>query len=235
LVSADFVTKIGVTTRAHTHPYYIQWLNKSGKAKVIHIARVHFSIGTYHDYVDCNVVLMQACSLLLGCPWEFDTNVVHHGRANKYSLMHKGKKITLLPLTPNEIVQCDRVIAYTAKREFEIQHDQTAPPLSYNAIKLKSHAMLATRSDFFIPTTVDAPFHALVCRQVLFSLDDITTPLPRAITNLLQEFKDIFPAEIPPELPPLIGIEHQIDLIPRATLPNRAAYRTNPEETKEIQ
>jgi hypothetical protein len=31
------------------------------------------------------------------------------------------------------------------------------------------------------------------------------------------------------------GIEHQIDLIPRATLPNRAAYRTNPEETKEIQ
>jgi hypothetical protein len=30
------------------------------------------------------------------------------------------------------------------------------------------------------------------------------------------------------------GIEHQIDLIPRATLPNRAAYRTNPEETKEI-
>lgn len=31
------------------------------------------------------------------------------------------------------------------------------------------------------------------------------------------------------------GIEHQIDLIPGATLPNRAAYQTNPEETKEIQ
>jgi hypothetical protein len=31
------------------------------------------------------------------------------------------------------------------------------------------------------------------------------------------------------------GIEHQIDLIPGATLPNRAAYRTNPDETKEIQ
>jgi hypothetical protein len=57
--------------------------------------------------------------------------------------------------------------------------------------------MLASQSDLFIPTTVDAPYHALVCRQVLFSLDDITTPLPHAITNLLQEFKDIFPAEIP--------------------------------------
>jgi hypothetical protein len=28
-------------------------------------------------------------------------------------------------------------------------------------------------------------FHALVCRQVLFSLDDITMPLTQAITNLL--------------------------------------------------
>ena len=36
-------------------------------------------------------------------------------------------------------------------------------------------------------------------------------------------------------LPPLRGIEYQIDLIPDASLPNRATYRTNPEETKEIQ
>jgi hypothetical protein len=74
-----------------------------------------------------------------------------------------------------------------------------------------------------------------VCRQVLFSLDDITMPLPHTITNILQEFKDIFPAEMPLGLPPLRGIEHQINLILGATLPNRAAYRTNPEETKEIQ
>jgi hypothetical protein len=68
LVSADFVAKIGLTTCLHTHPYYIQWLNNSGKATVIHIARVHFSIGTYHDYANCNVVPMQAYSLLLGRP-----------------------------------------------------------------------------------------------------------------------------------------------------------------------
>jgi hypothetical protein len=91
--------KIGLTTRSHTHPYYIQWLNSSGKDKITHTARVHFSIDTYHDYIDCDVVLMQACSLLLGRPWEFDTYVVHHGRSNKYTLVYNGKKITLLPLT----------------------------------------------------------------------------------------------------------------------------------------
>jgi hypothetical protein len=74
-----------------------------------------------------------------------------------------------------------------------------------------------------------------VCRQVLFSLDDITMPLPCAITKLLQEFKYAFPIEIAPGLLPLRRIEHEIDLISRARLPNRAAYRTNLEETKEIQ
>jgi hypothetical protein len=33
----------------------------------------------------------------------------------------------------------------------------------------------------------------------------------------------------------LHDIEHQIDFIPDATLLNRAPYRTNPDETKEIQ
>ena len=183
----------------------------------MHTARVHFSIGTYHDYANCDVVLMQACSLLLGRPWEFDTNVIHHGRSNKYTLVHNRKKITLLPLTPNEIVQCDRAIADTGRQESNIQHAssvklvQRALSSSSNAIKLKSHAMLATKSDLPVSTNVDVSFHALVCRQVLFSLEDITTPLPRAITNLLQEFKDVFPAEIPQGLPPLRGIEHQID------------------------
>jgi hypothetical protein len=95
--------------------------------------------------------------------------------------------------------------------------------------------MLATKSDLVVSTNVDVSFHALVHRLVLFSLEDITTSLPHAITNLLQEFKDVFPTEIFTGLPPLRGIEHQIDLIPGASLPNRAAYRTNSDEMKEIQ
>jgi hypothetical protein len=181
---------------AHTHPYYVQWLNNSGKTKVTHTTHAHFSIGTYHHYADCDVVLMQACSLLLGHHWEFDTDVVRHGRSNKYTLMHNGKKITLLPLTPNEIVKCDREIAENAKHESEIQHDKTTTPSSSNGIKLKSCPMLATGSDLFVPAAVDAPFHALVCRKVLFSLDDIPMPFPHAITDLFQEYKDVFPAEI---------------------------------------
>ena len=59
--------------------------------------------------------------------------------------------------------------------------------------------------------------------------------LSLVLSSLLQEFKDVFPDELPPGLPPLQGIEHRIDLIPEAPLPNMAPYRVKPDETKEIQ
>ncbi|XP_074303038.1 uncharacterized protein LOC141637460 [Silene latifolia] len=57
----------------------------------------------------------------------------------------------------------------------------------------------------------------------------------REVQGLLKEFCDVFPEELPVGLPPLRGIEHQIDLIPGAQLPYKPAYRCNPEEAKELQ
>jgi hypothetical protein len=45
----------------------------------------------------------------------------------------------------------------------------------------------------------------------------------------------LFPEDIPNGLPPLRGIEHQIDFIPWTSIPNRPAYRSNPEKIKELQ
>jgi hypothetical protein len=95
--------------------------------------------------------------------------------------------------------------------------------------------LLATKSGIndLIATTSVA--YALVCKDALISIHDMQHSLPPTMANILQEYSDVFPSEIPAELPPIQGIEHQIDLIPGASLPNRAPYRTNLEETKEIQ
>ena len=84
LVSSDLVKKLGLTTRSIPHPYYLEWFNNCGKTKVTKSARIHFSVGFYHDYADFDVVPMQSSSLLLGRPWEFDNDVAHHGRTNTY-------------------------------------------------------------------------------------------------------------------------------------------------------
>ncbi|KAL3575142.1 hypothetical protein D5086_023243 [Populus alba] len=49
------------------------------------------------------------------------------------------------------------------------------------------------------------------------------------------EFDDVFPDDTPSGLPPLRGIEHHIDFVPGALIPNRPTYRNNPKETKELQ
>jgi len=73
-----------------------------------------------------------------------------------------------------------------------------------------------------------------VCKDTLLSASDLTS-IPSIVASVFQEYEDVFPQKTPTRLPPLCGIEHQIDLIPGATFPNRPAYHTNPEETKEIQ
>ena len=107
LASSDLVEKLSLQTRPHPHPYHIQWLNQGGKLKVTRSVRVHFSMGSYSDYTDCDVVPMEACSLLLGRPWQYDIDCLHHGRTNHYSLLFKGKKIILHPMTPEQIVKDD--------------------------------------------------------------------------------------------------------------------------------
>ena len=66
-------------------------------------------------------------------------------------------------------------------------------------------------------------------------MHELDTNLPLEVVSLLQEYTDVFPDDIPSGLLPLHGIQHQIDFIPGVSLPNRPAYKSNPEATKELQ
>ena len=132
---------------------------------------------------------MQACSLLLGCPWEYDTNALHHGRTNTYSLLHKGKKIVLLPLTPAEIVKHDKQLAEISKNDNAL--DSSAA--TTKEIKLKGGALIAKTSLNAENYDDGAP-----CRTMLtmfsrhFSPSHDHTTLSRklclVVPNILQEF-----------------------------------------------
>jgi len=136
-------------------------------------------------------------------------------------------------MSPEAIVRDD--VARAAKAKSESNKNVKSVADKKDEIRLKGYCLLATKSDIneLIASTSFA--YALVCKDALISIHDMQHSLPPAVANILQEYSDVFPSEIPAGLPPIRGIEHQIDLIPGASLPNRAPYRTNPEETKEIQ
>ncbi len=120
LASKELCAKLNLTYLPHPKPYYIQWLSNNGEMKVNHMVRVNFQIGPYKDSIDFDVVPMTVCHLLLGRPWLYDRHVQHNGRANTYHLEFKGKKITMQPMTPQEIVNDSR-----QKIEVNLKEDTT--------------------------------------------------------------------------------------------------------------
>ena len=66
-----------------------------------------------------------------------------------------------------------------------------------------------------------------VYKEACFNTNEIDHCVPSVVVSVLQEFDDVFPDDIPSGLPPLRGIQHQIDFVPGASIPNRSTNRSN--------
>lgn len=93
-------------------------------------------------------------------------------------------------------------------------------------------ALLCSRTEF------EEGFRDLGCAWLLVPVAentrDRTSPLSSKLADLLDEFVDVFPSELPKGLSPLRDIQHQIDIFPGASLPNRPYCRLSPQEHEEL-
>jgi hypothetical protein len=189
---------------------------------------------------------MQACQLLLGRRWLYDRDAQICGCATKIILIYKGVRITLLPLTPEEILKDDiKRKQRESENQLSVSHKNSEGllPKPYNTPQLQriepkgkeGLVMMARKGELKELSEPNAMFFVLLYKDNFLVSNDLPSTPPSAVFDVLQEYEDVFPEEVPLGLPPKRGIEHQIDLVPGAPLPNRAPYRTNPEETKEIQ
>jgi hypothetical protein len=154
----------------------------------------------------CDVIPMDVCHVLLGRPWQYDRNVVHDGRMNTYTLEKDGRTHRLLPIKDKEVKpEVSNTILLMSGKELLTEMEKKEDP------------------QFFV---VRKPRIVLTSTRV----DD----LPDEIQELLGEFADIIVDELPRSLPPMRSVSHHIDLIPGASLPNKAAYRLTPQENEEV-
>jgi hypothetical protein len=68
-ISRAMVVSLGLSTWRIPEPKHVEWLNSCGMLKVTHKVRVPFIVGDYIDEVECDVLPLEVCGLLLGRPW----------------------------------------------------------------------------------------------------------------------------------------------------------------------
>ncbi|XP_050290025.1 uncharacterized protein LOC126728205 [Quercus robur] len=236
VASTTLVEKLNLPTLKHPRPYKLQWLSDCGEVKVNRQVLVSFSIGRYKDEVLCNVVPMHTGHILLGRPWQFDRKVNHDEFKNRHSFVKDSKTITLVPLTPRQVYENQMKL----KRENDLQKKKKKSEKKIESGKSerktkKQWSFYAKASDVKNVFYTNQPIFVLLYKEACFNTNELDESLPSVVASLLQEYEDVFPNDVPSGLPPIRGIEHQIDFVPGATIPNRPVYRSNPEETKELQ
>jgi hypothetical protein len=114
-ISKAVVASLGLSTWHIPKPKHVEWLNSCGVLKVTHKVRVPFTVDAYVDEVECDVLPLELCGVLLGRLWQYDRNVTHAGRANTYSFVHDGKQRTLKPMQDDQIKSAVELVVHKEK------------------------------------------------------------------------------------------------------------------------
>eukprot|EP00253_Pinus_taeda_P023337 PITA_23337 len=197
LVSTEVVEKLKLKTRRHPTPYKVSWLQKEHQLLVSEQCELEFQVGKYKDKVVCDVMPMDVSHILLGRPWQYDRGAMHDGKRNTYKFEKDGVNHTLLPL-PEE----------GGPRQ-----------------KTDPKTLLLGGKEYLKQMKEGEVSYAVICKPKVIMTSTKVSDLPIEIQEMLESYYDIIVDDLPNELPPIRRISHHIDLIPGASLPNKAAYR----------
>ncbi|XP_059066264.1 uncharacterized protein LOC131857595 [Cryptomeria japonica] len=205
LVAVEMVEKLKLKRIPHPMPYKVSWLNKGQQVLVNEKYWVELNIGPYEDKILCDIIPMDVCHILLGRPWQYDREVQHDGKKNAFVIKKGGVSYTLTPLK---------------EHESEIHEGP-----SVMAVKEK---------EFMKNLEEEECGYVIVGKPISEAIDNDIKEVPKVVQTLLDKYEGIVVKELLNSLPPIHDVTHHIDLIPDASLPNKATYKMTPQQNEEI-
>ena len=208
VVSKNAVKLLNLKVEPHPNPFRVAWVNDH-TLPVTQMCLVSIQIGDYKDEIYCDVLSMDIAHVLLGRPWLYGLNVTNFGKDNIYSFKYKGKNNILRLAKPKGCNgKCD--ISKLLERNLHI-------------LKCKKFERDGIETSMCL---------ALVAKKV--PSDSSIVDVPLEVKDLLDDFVNMVPDELPGELPPLRDIQHAIDLVLGSQLPKFPHYRMNHKEREKL-
>ena len=209
-VAVASIPALGLQPELHPQPYKAMWINDASLS-VTQQCLVPLRVAGYCAEVWCDILPMGVGSVLLDRSWLYDSDVAQYGRANCCVFYFGGNKHIWQPYVP----------------QVPINAPPAHPPVDRNP---PLHLLdLVSARQFLKGIESNAPIWAIQVRTKLMTAD--TTSYPA----FLAEFESVFSANAPDSLLPDRTIQHFIDFIPGASLPNLPHYRLNPTQNAELQ
>ena len=182
------------------------------------LPKAELVMGTYQERVDFNVMPIQNYDCILGMAW-----------------LNQHKP---------HIQWSDRTVQFSYSRKHHVLRGSDQPlttsRASVNLTYLLSESeFLAQQSEFeYVDvawvrggTMADVQFH---CNAMQQSTSTSTDKDSESVRYLLEEFRDVFPDDLPAGLPPARAIDHRIELMPGSAPTSRPTYRMSMTELDEL-
>ena len=209
-MAAASVPALGLTPEVHPLPFKAMWINDLSLV-VTHRCLVPLRVGGYGAEIWCDVLPMCVGSILLGRPWLYDFDVAQYGQANHCVFYFGGSKQVWKPfVSPSRA-------------------EETQMPVLLTRSPTPHHIGLVSARQFIKGLDNDAPMWAVQVRT------KVATNAKESYPAFLHDFADVFPTELPDQLPPERDIQHFIDFRPGASLPNLPHYRLSPSQSAKLQ
>ena len=199
-VSKKLVAHLQLATEAHNAPYSLGWVKKGPCERVTEVCKVPLSIGKHYSDE-------VRCDVL-----DMDACHILLGRPWQWDVdaTHKGR---------------DNVVMFmwkTHKIALAPAGSTTGPKNNFLIVSSNEPDMEKDMKE------AEMVFPIVVKGLLTAAKEEIEIPLE--VQKILKGFQELVSEDLPNELPPMRDIQHQIDLVPGASLPNLPHYRMSPKE-----
>jgi len=256
-ISLSYAKANGIEASSLPRPDFVTLANGSEQAVTSTAKSVNLQVGSYTDTMSFIILPLVGYDVLFSMSWltKYNPNIDWRSKSVKFVDQSKQEHLLSGKFAPTRSVKqnqlahsvvasSDRYYSKTMKLQLEALNSKSQSDATLNLISCRSLRQQVHKREID-PDSICLVFPQVVssllessASNTVSSMEKIESPeskeLQQVSKEIIDEYRDVFPNELPPGLPPQREIDHKIDLVPGAIPPSRPTYRMSGIELAEL-